>query len=182
MTDVATPDAVAEFWLAAGREKWFKKNTAFDEEIRARFLSTYEAAAAGHLSDWEKTPRGAAALVIVLDQFSRNMFRNDARTYAADTLARAAADRTIARGGDKDLPPTLRYFVYMPFMHSETLADLERCIDLFRGLGDAEGLKYAEHHADIVRRFGRFPHRNAILGRKTTPEEQTFLDGGGFGG
>jgi uncharacterized protein (DUF924 family) len=179
---LASPEDVIEFWLAAGHDKWFNQNEAFDAEIRARFARTHAEAAAGNLSDWETTPRGAAALIILLDQFSRNMFRGDARTYAADATARAVADRAIARGFDMQLSDTLRYFCYMPFMHSEALADLERCIDLFRGLGDAEGMKYAEHHADIVRRFGRFPHRNALLGRTTTPEEQAYLDGGGFGG
>src|SRR5262249_10152686 len=115
-------------------------------------------------------------------QFPRNMFRGDVRTYAADSLARNVADRAIARGFDLQLSPVERQFFYLPFTHSENLADQDRCCVLSRATGDADQLKWAEHHADIVRRFGRFPHRNAILGRVTTPEEQAYLDEGGFKG
>ena len=125
---------------------------------------------------------GALALVIVLDQFPRNMFRGDARTYAADRVARAVTERAIARAFDQRFPPTERRFFYLPFEHSENLADQERGVALSRAAGDEEGVKYAEIHADIIRRFGRFPHRNRVLGRTTTPEEQAFLDGGGFAG
>ena len=176
------PADVLAFWRAAGPKKWFAKNDAFDAEIRTRFLPTYEAAARGALSDWEQTPDGALALTIVLDQFPRNMFRGDARTFAADPLARAVADRALARGHDQPFAPSERTFFYLPFEHSEDLADQERCVELNRVHGDADGLKWAELHADIIRRFGRFPHRNKVLGRATTPEEQAFLDGGGFGG
>jgi uncharacterized protein (DUF924 family) len=179
---IASPEDVLAFWREAGEDKWFKKDTAFDDAIRARFLATYEAAAAGSLSGWESTRDGALALVIVLDQFPRNMFRADARSYAADPLARAVAERAIARGFDLQSPPDSRQFFYLPFEHSETAADQERCCALFRAIGDAEKLKWAELHADIIRRFGRFPHRNAVLGRATTPDEQAFLDGGGFTG
>jgi uncharacterized protein (DUF924 family) len=176
------PDAVLGFWRAAGPKKWFAKDDAFDAEIRERFLSLYEAAANGELTEWEATAQGAFALVVVLDQFPRNMFRASARTFAADSLARAVADRAIACGYDRQFAPSERTFFYLPFEHSEDLADQERCVALNRAAGDAEGLKWAELHADIIRRFGRFPHRNAVLGRDTTPEEQAFLDGGGFGG
>jgi uncharacterized protein (DUF924 family) len=176
------PAEVLAFWRAAGPDKWFEKDAAFDAEIRSRFLATYEAAVAGRLAVWEATPEGALALLIVLDQFPRNMFRGDARTYAADALARAIADRAIAEGFDLRVPEAERRFCYLPFMHSETLADQERCLRLSRQYGDAEFLQYAEQHADIVRRFGRFPHRNVILRRTTTPAEQAFLDGGGFAG
>ncbi len=182
MSAFPSPHDIVSFWLAAGYDKWFGKDDAFDAEIRARFLPVYEAAAAGQLSDWEDNAEGALALTIVLDQFSRNMFRGDARTYAADPLARAVVKRAIARGFDMAVPQTLRNFFYLPLMHSEELADQEQCVALHRRLGDPNLLKYAEGHADIVRRFGRFPHRNAILGRTTTPEEQVFLDGGGFKG
>ena len=129
-----------------------------------------------------QTPEGALALVIVLDQFPRNMFRGDARTYAADALARAVADRALARGFDQQVPPR-RAPVLLSAVHAfGELADQERCVELARRYGDDEFTKYAEQHADIVRRFGRFPHRNAMLGRATTPEEQAFLDGGGFAG
>jgi len=179
---IASPDAVLAFWRAAGPDKWFKKDTAFDDDIRGRFLETYEAAAAGQLADWELTAEGALALTIVLDQFPRNMFRGSARTFAADPLARAVAGRALARGFDIQTPMPGRQFFYLPFEHSEELADQERSVALFRATGDADLVKWAEMHADIIRRFGRFPHRNTALGRDTTPEEQAFLDAGGFAG
>lgn len=182
MSKPVTPEAVLAFWRQAGPDKWFNKDDAFDAEIRLRFLPTYEAAAAGHLGNWEDTPEGALALVIVIDQFPRNMFRDDRRAYAADPVAREVADRAIARGFDQKFQPAERSFFYLPCEHSEALADQERCIALFQAMGDADLLKWAELHAGIIRRFGRFPHRNAVLGRSTTAEEQAFLDGGGFGG
>jgi uncharacterized protein (DUF924 family) len=173
---------VVSFWQEAGPERWFNKNAAFDKEIRERFFDSYEAAAAGKLSDWEQSAQGALALLILLDQFPRNMFRGDARAFATDPLARAITAGAIIRGFDSQVPKELRSFFYLPFEHSEDLADQERCIALNKATGDADGLKWAEIHADIIRRFGRFPHRNAALGRTTTPEEQAFLDGGGFAG
>jgi uncharacterized protein (DUF924 family) len=179
---LATPKQVSDFWFGAGAQKWYSKDDAFDAEIRERFLPTYEAAAAGRLADWEAAPEGALALVILLDQFPRNMFRGSPRTFAADPLALAVAKLAVARGFDHKLELPKRNFFYLPFMHSENLADQERCIALSRQNADENTLKYAEQHADIIRRFGRFPHRNAILGRATTPEERGFLDGGGFAG
>jgi len=176
------PADILAFWRAAGPDKWFEKNDAFDAEIRERFRDTYAAGAAGRLAAWEEDAEGALALVIVLDQFPRNMFRGDARTYAADPLARAVAQRAIARGFDQTYVPPERRFFYLPFTHSENLADQERCVALNRAAADEEGTKWAELHADIIRRFGRFPHRNGALGRATTAEEQAFLDGGGFAG
>jgi uncharacterized protein (DUF924 family) len=177
-----TADAVLAFWRSAGPDKWFKKDTAFDDEIRSRFCKTYEAAARGELTAWEATREGALALAIVLDQFPRNMFRGSARAFAADPLALAVATRAIERGFDLQLPVQERSFFYLPFEHSERMADQERCCELFRSTGDAELLEWAALHPDIIRRFGRFPHRNAALGRVTTAEEQAFLDGGGFAG
>ena len=179
---IANPDAVLAFWRAAGPEKWFKKDAAFDDDIRGRFLETYDAAAAGRLADWELTAEGALALTLVLDQFPRNMFRGSARAFAADPLARTVAGRALARGFDIKTPMPGRQFFYLPFEHSEALADQERCIALFHATGDADLVKWAEIHADIIRRFGRFPHRNAALGRDTTPGEQAFLDADGFKG
>jgi uncharacterized protein (DUF924 family) len=179
---IAEPSAVLAFWRDAGPEKWFEKDTAFDDDIRARFLETYQAAAAGKLSGWEATADGALVLTIVLDQFPRNMFRGDVRTYAADALARLVASRALDRGFDRNMPVSDRQFFYLPFEHSESLIDQERCSALFAATGDADLLKWAQLHADIIRRFGRFPHRNALLGRSTTAEEQAFLDGGGFAG
>jgi uncharacterized protein (DUF924 family) len=182
MTESTKPADVITFWRDAGREKWFTKSDAFDAEIRRRFLATHEAAAAGRLSEWESTADGALALMLLLDQFPRNLFRGDARTYATDPQALAIADRSIAKGFDTKVDPTLRNFFYLPFMHSEAMADQERCVALYRAAGDTENLKWAEHHADIVRKYGRFPHRNALLGRKSTPEEQAYLDADGFKG
>jgi len=182
VTTTVSPNDVLAFWRAAGPEKWFKRDVAFDTEIRARFLPTYEAAAGGKLGAWEASPDGALALVIVLDQFSRNMFRGSARAFAADALARAVADRAIARGFDQHFALPERNFLYLPFMHSEELADQERCIALSRATGDADAVKWAELHADIIRKFGRFPHRSAILGRAISPAEQAFLEDGGFSG
>jgi uncharacterized protein (DUF924 family) len=179
---VLGPIDVLAFWRAAGPTKWFEKNSAFDSEIAARFSALWRTAAAGKLSAWEETPDGALALVIVLDQFPRNMFRGEAGAFATDALARAVTDRAIAHGFDQAVPAAERTFFYLPFEHSENLPDQERGVALFRATGDAELVKWAELHADIIRRFGRFPHRNAVLGRTTTREEQAFLDAGGFAG
>jgi uncharacterized protein (DUF924 family) len=179
---LASAADVVSFWQKAGPNRWFKKDLAFDDEIRDRFLTTHEAAAAGQLSIWEQSAEGALALLILLDQFPRNMFRGDARAFATDPLARAITAGAIVRGFDSQVPKELRNFFYLPFEHSEDPADQERCIALNKASGDAENLKWAEIHADIIRRFGRFPHRNAVLGRNTTPEEQAFLDTGGFAG
>ena len=175
-----TPAGILAFWRDAGPDHWYRRDDAFDAEVRRRFLGLWQRAAAGELSSWETSDDGALALVIVLDQFPRNMFRGDIRTYASDALAREVARRAIERGADARIDPTLREFLYLPFMHSEQLADQLRCIELSRAAGHAENLKWAEHHTDIIRRFGRFPHRNSLLGRATTPEEQAFLDQGGF--
>ena len=176
------PEVILAFWREAGPERWYSKDDAFDAIIRDRFLHLWHKAASGGLSSWETSDEGALALVIVLDQFPRNMFRNDIRTYSSDALAREVAGRAIARGADIHLEDALLEFLYMPFMHSEDLVDQLRCVDLFRKSGNPESLKYAEDHAGIIRRLGRFPHRNRVLGRTTTPEEQAFLDQGGFSG
>ena len=172
---------IVSFWRAVGPDRWFEKDAALDEEIRRRFLSVHETAAGGKLAAWEQTAEGALALLILLDQFPRNMFRGQARAFATDPLARAVASRAILNGFDGAMTG-MRQFFYLPFEHSEDLADQKRGVALFKAVGDADGLKWAELHADIIRRFGRFPHRNAVLGRATTPEEQAFLDGGGFAG
>jgi uncharacterized protein (DUF924 family) len=174
------PSDVLAFWLAAGPDHWFTVDEAFDTEVRRRFLKLWQAAKDGELSSWEASDDGLLALAIVLDQFPRNMFRGDPRAYATDLEARDVAIRAIERGVDSRVDPALRAFLYMPLMHSENLTDQERCIELFRDADNPENLKYAQHHADIIRRFGRFPHRNRILGRTTTADEQAFLDSGGF--
>jgi uncharacterized protein (DUF924 family) len=179
--DVA-PEEVLAFWREAGPARWYKKDAGFDAVVRNRFLGLWQKAAAGELTSWETSDDGALALVIVLDQFPRNMFRDDVRTYSSDALARDVAARAIACGADLRVEGALLEFLYMPFMHSEHLADQMRCVELFHKAGDPANLKYAENHAGIIRRFGRFPHRNRILGRITTSEEQAFLDSGGFSG
>ncbi len=181
-TPAFDPADVVAFWREVGRERWFEKDTALDGEILRRFLDAHEAAAAGRLIEWEQSAQGALALLILLDQFPRNMFRGQARAFATDPLARAIAAGALIRGFDSQVPPEMRGFFYLPFEHSEDLADQERAIAFYRAQNDADGLKWAELHAGIIRRFGRFPHRNAVLGRVSTPDEQAFLDGGGFAG
>ena len=180
---IATAADVLAFWRAAGQKKWFAKDDAFDAEIRARFLATYEAAARGDLSDWEATPEGALALTIVLDQFPRNMFRHDARAFAADATARARrGPRARARLRPAGAGRTSACSSICRSSIPRRMADQERCCALFRAMGNADLLRWAELHADIIRRFGRFPHRNAVLGRTTTPAEKAYLDNDGFAG
>jgi uncharacterized protein (DUF924 family) len=173
---------IVKFWQDAGPDRWFKKDTTFDDDIRRRFLPTHEAAAAGKLMDWEQNAESTLALLILLDQFPRNMFRGGARSFATDPVALATTARAIVRGFDSQVPAGMRQLFYLPFQHSENLADQEHGVALYRATGDDNGLKWAEIHADIIRRFGRFPHRNTMLGRVTTPEEKAFLAGGGFAG
>jgi uncharacterized protein (DUF924 family) len=180
---VTSPEArdLLKFWRAAGPALWFAKDEAFDARFRERFLIAHEAAARGELEHWQSTAEGALALVILLDQFPRNAFRGTARMYDTDALARKAATTAFAAGYDLRLPHELRKFFVLPFGHSEDLADQERAVALARRIGP-EDLAHAEHHHDIVRRFGRFPHRNKILGRESTSEEQKYLDNGGYQG
>lgn len=177
-----TPAEIIAFWREAGPEKWFARDDAFDAAIRQRFLAAHEAAATGELSQWEATPDGTYALLLLLDQFPRNLFRGSPRAFATDELAQAIADRAIERGFDRRFENPERRFFYLPFMHSEDLDHQERCIALSRASGDDESTRYAVVHRDIIRDFGRFPHRNDVLGRETTADEQRFLDGGGFAG
>ena len=181
-TVVASSADVIAFWFAESvRPLWFDSTPDFDRTLRERFLATYRAAAAGQLADWERTPSGALALAITLDQFPLNMFRGQPESFATEAAARAVADRAIARGFDRELMPMERLFLYLPFMHGETLADQDRSVRLFGCPGLEGSLHFARHHRDLIRRFGRFPHRNAALGRINTPEEQAWLDaGGGF--
>ena len=183
MERLATINEVVDFWRQAGPDKWFSKDESFDEACRQRFLATYEAAARGDLAEWELDPRGALALLILLDQFPRNMFRGTRRVYAADRAAVLLAERAIERGFDKAVEPELRRFFYLPFMHSEELPHQERSVALNEALGEEDSIRWARHHRDIVARFGRFPHRNALLGRASTAEERAFLaEEGAFAG
>ena len=184
MTDVARPGIgdVLVFWREAGSERWYKQDAGFDTSVRERFGALWQDAVSGRLSSWEASDDGALALTVVLDQFPRNMFRGLAKAFSSDAMALGVASRAIARGVDQRIEPKLLEFLYLPFMHSEHLADQIRCVELFRACGSSENLVYADEHADIIRRFGRFPHRNRALGRATTPGEQAFLDAGGFSG
>ena len=169
---------VLDFWFrgAEAREAWFQKDPAFDAEIRARFLGLYERAAAGALTHWQELAPDCLALIVLLDQFPRNLFRTPgpeaARAFATDTLALAAARRAIEAGYDRELPEVARTFLYLPFEHSESLADQARSLQLFAGHPNEI---WALRHWEIVKRFGRFPHRNAALGRESTPAEIEFL-------
>lgn len=178
---LTTANEVVAFWRAAGPSRWFRKDAAFDAEFRQRFLTAHEQAAGGALDDWSSTAEGTLALLILLDQFPRNSFRGTARMFSTDEQALAIARRAVDAGLDQQVEQELRNFVYLPFMHSEAMADQERAVALTGPL-DAESHKFAILHRDIIARFGRFPHRNAQLGRATTPEEQVFLDEGGFAG
>jgi uncharacterized protein (DUF924 family) len=173
--------AVVEFWKAAGPKLWFAKDPEFDRRFRDRFLSPFEAAARGELAVWLQTPQSALALVLLLDQYPRNAFRGTPRMYATDPLARDMAERALALGHDYAVEPELQLFFYLPFGHSENLAEQERSVALNARFGP-ELQKHAIGHADIVRRFGRFPHRNPILGRPSREEELQFLAEGGFAG
>ena len=175
---ITTPGSndVLAFWFAeSSKPLWFDSTPDFDRTLDERFLATYRAAAAGELADWEDTPSGALALAIALDQFPLNMFRGQPESFATEAAARAVADRAIARGFDRELNPTQKMFLYLPFMHGETLADQDRSVQLFEQAGLEDSLRFARHHRDLIRRFGRFPHRNAILGRDSTPAEIAYL-------
>ncbi|MFL5145842.1 MAG: DUF924 family protein [Microvirga sp.] len=177
-----SPQSVLEFWRAAGPDRWFSKDDSFDQLCRDGFMEAYEAAARGDLNEWELTPEGALAAVLLLDQFPRNMFRGTKAVYKTDPVALMVADRAIERGHDKAVDPELRRFFYLPFMHSEELRHQERSVALNEATGDQDLAKWAHHHYDIVKRFGRFPHRNELLGRESTPEEAQFLAENDFRG
>lgn len=183
---VAGQDEVLEFWLnEVGPAGWYVAVPEVDGKIAQRFIATWHAAHDGELSDWADTPEGALALLIVTDQFSRNMFRGDGKSFATDALARDVARGAIARGFDLKTPEPQRVFFYMPFEHSEALADQDSSVALMSArLSGDEGAEFAHHarvHREIIRRFGRFPYRNAALGRDTTAAEEAFLKAGGYG-
>jgi uncharacterized protein (DUF924 family) len=186
---VITPGEILDFWFGREdeegygefREAWFTKDPAFDREVRDRFEEAYEEAAAGRLDQWKDEARSCLALIILLDQFPRNMFRGDPKTYETDDKALEAARHAVEHAYDRELPPYARLFLYLPFEHSEDLEDQRFSVELFRGLsaemGSEDLLGYAVRHLEIIERFGRFPHRNDILGRATTREETEFLRG-----
>jgi uncharacterized protein (DUF924 family) len=178
----AIPNDILGFWRSAGPSKWFSHARAFDDAIRLKFEPVHHAAARGEYDGWATTAEGALALLILLDQFPRNLYRQSGHAYATDGKARAVARAAVEAGFHLAVEPELRQFFLLPFEHSEDLADQEFAIALAAELGDAETLKWARLHRDIIARFGRFPHRNAALGRAMTAPEQEYLDEGGFAG
>lgn len=172
---------VITFWRDAGAGMWFAKDPEFDRRFREGFAHLYAAARCGALEHWQATADGTLGLILLLDQYPRNSFRGTPMMYATDAAARRAADVAIEAGHDRTVDPALQLFMYLPFGHSESLADQDRSVTLVRRLGEPS-LSHAMRHRDIVRRFGRFPHRNPILGRAMTPEEQRYLDNGGYSG
>jgi uncharacterized protein (DUF924 family) len=184
--DSAKAEEVLEFWFGREdepgfgefREAWFRKDPEFDQMVRDRFQDLYEGAARGDLDAWKDEAHSCLALAILLDQFPRNMFRGDPRSYATDRKAQEIAEYAVDRALDRELPAFQRMFLYMPFMHSEDLEHQRRSVELFGVLGgedDGDSSHYAVQHMEIIERFGRFPHRNEVLGRQTTPEEAEFL-------
>ena len=180
-TESAEAAEVVAFWRAAGPPRWFRKDSAFDAEFRERFLTLHQRAAGGELDGWAASAEGALALVILLDQFPRNAFRDTARMYATDAMAGRIARSALERGLDLEVLQELRNFMYLPLMHSEDPPDHDLCTQKTAALG-GEAHRFALHHQDIIRRFGRFPHRNALLGRASTREEEAFMAQGGFSG
>ncbi len=182
-------EEILTFWFGAPRDdkayydawssRWFTATPQFDQEIRDHFTANYQQAAAGQLDEWKMAPRSGLALVLLLDQFPRNMFRGTLRAFATDAMAREVAAHLIHTGIDRPLLPVERAFVSMPFMHSEALADQHYSVTLFQQLAQEREylsfVTFAITHRDVIERFGRFPHRNAILGRPSTPEEAKFL-------
>jgi len=180
-TPLPTAREVAGFWRDAGPERWFAKNDEFDAAFIARFADAHQAAARGELEEWAHDAEGALALLVLLDQFPRNAWRNNPHMLATDGRALAVAKKAVAAGLDQQVAAELRPFFYLPFMHSEVLAEQQRSVELNAAL-DANTQRFAVLHRDIVARFGRFPHRNRMLGRESTAQEQAFLDQGGFAG
>jgi uncharacterized protein (DUF924 family) len=182
----AHPNDVIAFWRAAGAGKWFEKSDAFDAAIRLKFEPTHHAAARGEYDGWIEIADGALALLLLLDQFPRNLYRGSGHAFATDPKARRFAGEAVERGYDRDVEPDFRQFLYLPIEHSEDPEDQARSVALCEAqkaeTGDGALLKWALIHQDIIVRFGRFPHRNHALGRITSPEEQAFLDEGGFAG
>lgn len=184
---MSQPKKILDFWFGQPdgasygkpRQVWFVKKPEFDLEMRTHFVSDYEQAAAGNLDDWKNSPQSCLALILLLDQFPRNMFRGTPQAFATDWQALSTAQYAIAQGYDRQLLPVQRWFVYLPFEHSENLEHQNQAVALFEQLRDdpdsADTINYAIRHREVILRFGRFPHRNAILGRTSTPDEEAFL-------
>jgi uncharacterized protein (DUF924 family) len=175
-----SPLDVLDFWWQAGPSKWFAKDDKFDKRCQETFLPSIDGAKAGELDNWIETADGALALLLLLDQMSRNVYRGTPEAFAADEKAVEIAEIALSRGFDRAFPKAARGFFYLPFEHSENIAHQERAVDLSKATGDKELYHYALIHMDVIRRFGRFPHRNKVLGRQSTAEEAAFLEAGGF--
>lgn len=179
-----TPEDILSFWLDdVGPSRWFNADPELDQTIRQRFMGAWRLAAEGELDDWSLRPEGAMALLVLLDQFPRNMFRGSDAAFASDRKALAVAKRALCEGHDLRVDETARFLYYLPLMHSECITDQERCVRLIMTRmpqTGAEKLKYAREHRDLIRKFGRFPYRNEALGRRTTPPEQSFLEAAGY--
>lgn len=182
MVCVMQPSDIIDFWTEAGPSAWFKKSEAFDDELRRRFEAAHHSAARGEFAAWEASAEGALALLLLLDQIPRNIFRGSAHAFASDGLAQRIADASVLAGYDRATAMPLRLFYYMPFEHAEDLSLQARAVALVQATGNEEYARYAALHRDVIARFSRFPHRNAVLGRVSTAEEQSFLDAGGFSG
>jgi uncharacterized protein (DUF924 family) len=178
----AVPNDILGFWRSAGPKRWFAKSDTFDAAIRLKFEPVHHAAARGEYDAWVATAEGALALLILLDQFPRNLYRDSPHAFATDGKARWVARSAVEAGFPRMVEPELRQFYVLPFYHSENLADQDYALAVATELDDADCVKWAKIHRDIIARFGRFPHRNAVLGRETTAPEQAFLDEGGFAG
>jgi uncharacterized protein (DUF924 family) len=178
------PTEIVDFWVRAGAKAWFKKSEAFDAAIRGSYEAAHLEAARGGYEEWRSAPVGSLALLLLLDQFPRNLWRGSAHAYATDPLARTVARQALAMGHHTDRAPDLRFFFFLPFSHSEDIADQDLAVRLWTALEEESGesAKWAHVRRDIIARFGRFPHRNDCLGRSTTEAEQAFLDAGGFSG
>ncbi|QDG75471.1 DUF924 family protein [Labrenzia sp. PHM005] len=179
-TELPSSIDVLDFWWEAGASKWFAKDDKFDAHCRDMFLPAIEAAQRGDLDSWTETPDGALAVILLLDQCTRNVFRGSGRAFEADSKAVEIARAAVERGFDRAFPKEARVFFYLPFEHSEDMADQELSVDLCKALGDMSYYHYALIHMDVIRRFGRFPHRNKVLGRQSTEAEIAFLENGGF--
>lgn len=175
-------DEIINFWRDAGAKRWFGKDQSFDDMCEIGFEDMCDKAARGELDQWMQSANGALALMLLLDQMPRNIHRGEAQAYAGDEHARKLASLAIGEGYDQQVGEPLQQFFYTPFMHSESLDDQNRAVELYQALPADDADKWALHHHRIIEQFGRFPHRNAILGRKSTAEEQAWLDQGGFKG
>ena len=171
-----TANEIINFWFDEEvKERWFNSNDAFDDRLRTLFEITYQSGVTGELDAWQETPEGALALVILFDQFPLNMYRGDIKSFETEALSREIASRAIGKEFDAEMSPMQKAFLYLPFMHSENIEDQQTGVNLFKAAGLSDNLRFAKHHQNIIKQFGRFPHRNKILGRENTADEERYL-------